>query len=71
MLSRIGGSKQENIQASNCQSAENFSSQENRNVVSEEEESDEGLDNADKPPFPSLGEKDLEMQKVETPAVQL
>lgn len=36
------GSKQENIQASNCQSAEeNISPQEDRNVVSEEEESEE------------------------------
>ena len=42
------GSKKENIQASNCQSAEeNISSQEDRNVVSEKEESEEGQGNGD------------------------
>lgn len=42
------GSKKESIQAHNCQSAEeNVSSQEDRNVVSEKEESEEGQGNGD------------------------
>ena len=66
------GSKRENIHTRNFQSAEeNVFSQGDRNVVSEEEESQEGQDNRDEPLSPFLDETELAMRKVKTLAVQL
>lgn len=66
------GSEKENIQTRNFQSAEeNVFSQGDRNVVSEEEESQEGQDNGNEPFPPSLDETELEMRKVKTLAGQL
>lgn len=66
------GSEKENIQARNFQSAEeNVFSQGDRNVVSEEEESQEGQDNGNEPFPPSLDETELEMRTVKTLAGQL